>query len=554
MSEINATLAEIRNGPAGPGIGAFFDYDGTIIAGYSAMAFYQHRLRNFEIGPEEATRTMWTALQRKALTEDEFVSLAEIGMRSWAGRTEEDLLELGQRLFVQGIARSLFHDAWRLVKAHQRKGHTVVIASSATRFQVEPMAGELGLDHVLCTPLEVESGVLTGRFGGRSLWGPGKAAAVREFAQTHGVDLGASHAYANGDEDVDFLSGVGHPHAVNPGRGLAGVAAQRRWPVLRFHGGPKRFDPAPAMRTSAMWGAFFSSVGAGLAVGLVNRNRRQGVDLATSLYGQLAPAVGNISIEVQGGEHLWSHRPAVFILNHQSSVMDMVVAFRLLERDFTFVAKKEISRLPVFGQLFGLADVIFVDRSSTARAVEALAPAVEKLRDGISVIIAPEGTRSVTPTVGRFKKGAFRMAMEAGVPVVPLVLRNSGQLMWRDSKIARSGTVEVVVHPPIHVAAWSLDELDERVAEVRELYIRTLEDWPDPNEPRRSDDREQRDPGHRVGRVGRHDAVGRGHVASRGRPPDSFQRRAGGDPRPRARLGPAGGRPRAGHKGDPSAP
>jgi putative phosphoserine phosphatase/1-acylglycerol-3-phosphate O-acyltransferase len=478
MSQIPDTLAEIRNGPDGPDIGAFFDFDGTIIEGYSVMAFYEHRLRNFEIGPEEATRTMWTALQRKTMTEAEFASLAEMGMRSWAGRTEDDLLELGQRLFVQGIAKALFHDAWRLVKAHQRKGHTVAIASSATRFQVEPMARELGVEHVLCTPLEVENGVLTGKLGGRSLWGPGKAAAVREFAEAHDVDLGVSHAYANGDEDVEFLSSVGHPHPVNPGKGLAKVAAQRRWPVLRFQGGPSRFDPLPVMRTSAMWGAFFGSVGTGLTVGLFNRNRRQGVDLATSLYGQLAPALGDVKIEVQGSEHLWSHRPAVFILNHQSSVMDMVVGFRLLEREFTFVAKKELSRLPVFGQLFSLADVIYVDRANTAKAVEALASGVEKLRNGISVVIAPEGTRSVTPTVGRFKKGPFRMAMDAGVPVVPIVLRNSGELMWRDSQVARSGTVEVVVHPPIHVTDWSLDELDKRVAEVRELYIQTLEEWP----------------------------------------------------------------------------
>jgi putative phosphoserine phosphatase / 1-acylglycerol-3-phosphate O-acyltransferase len=478
VSRVPATLAEIRDGHGGPHIGAFFDFDGTIIDGYSAMALYQHRLRNFEIGAEEATRTMWAAVQRKALTEDEFVSLVEMGIRGWAGRTEEDLLELGQRLFVQQIARSLFHDAWRLVKAHQRKGHTVVIASSATRFQVEPMAAELGVDHVLCTPLEVEGGILTGRLGGRSLWGPGKAAAVREFAAAQGVDLGMSHAYANGDEDVEFLSAVGRPHPVNPGKVLARVAGEARWPVLRFQRGPSRFDPRPAMRTSAMWGAFFTSVGAGVAVGLLNRNRRQGVDLATALYGQLAPALGAIGIDVQGAENLWSHRPAVFLVNHQSSVLDMVVAFQLLEREFTFVAKKEISQLPVFGQLFGLADVLFVDRSDTTKAVETLDRGVEKLRGGISVIIAPEGTRSVTPSVGRFKKGAFRMAMEAGVPVVPIVFRNSGELMWRDSQIARSGTVEVVVHPPIDVAGWSRHELDARVAEVRELYVQTLEDWP----------------------------------------------------------------------------
>ena len=186
-----------------------------------------------------------------------------------------------------------------------------------------------------------------------------------------------------------------------------------------------------------MWARSSRRSAPGSPSGCSTGNRRQGVDLATSLYGQLAPALGDIDIKVQGGEHLWSHRPAVFLVNHQSSVMDMVVAFRLLEREFTFVAKAEIAKVPVFGQLFSLADVIFVDRSNTTKAVEALAPGVEKLRNGISVIFAPEGTRSVTPTIGRFKKGAFRMAMEAGVPVVPIVLRNSGELMWRDSQIAR---------------------------------------------------------------------------------------------------------------------
>lgn len=478
---VQALLADIRHGPAGPEIGAFFDFDGTIIEGYSAVALFRHRLKNFEIGPDEAIRTVRVALRgTSSLTEEEFVQLAETGMKGWAGRNEEDLSELGQRLFVQAIAKALFHDAWALVKAHQRRGHTVAIASSATRFQIEPMAKNLCVEHILCTPVEVENGIVTGKIAGRSLWGPGKAAAVDAFAEDHKIDLSASHAYANGDEDVDFLSLVGQPHPVNPAGGLARVAEQRGWPVLRLEGGPSRFDPVPRVRTAAIWGSFFTAVGAGLTVGLLNRDRRQGIDLSTALFGQLGPALGDVKLNVRGSEHLWSHRPAVFLFNHQSSVMDMVVGARLLEREFTFVAKKEISNLPVFGQIFNLADVIFVDRSNTAKALEAMNPGVEKLRSGISVVFAPEGTRSVTPTVGRFKKGAFRMAMDAGVPVVPVVLRNSGELMWRDSQVARPGTVDVVVHPPIHVSDWNLDALDKHIDEVRELYIRTLEDWPAP--------------------------------------------------------------------------
>jgi putative phosphoserine phosphatase/1-acylglycerol-3-phosphate O-acyltransferase len=478
VNQLQATLGEIRSGPGGPTIGVFFDFDGTIIEGYSALAFYNHRLRNFEIGREEATRTVLAAL-RSGMNEEQFAEIAELGIRGWAGRAEEDLDELGQRLFVQGIAGALFHDAWRLVKAHQRRGHTVVIASSATRFQVEPMARELGVQHVLCTPVEIEEGICTGRLAGRPLWGAAKARAVRRFAAENDVDMAASYAYANGDEDVPFLSTVGRPHPVNPGGGLAKTAARRHWPALRFDSGKRRFDPLPAMRTTAMWGGLFASIATGITVGLFNRNKRQGIDLATSLWGHLGAALGDVRLNVSGTEHLWSQRPAVFLFNHQSSFMDMLVAFRLLEREFTFVAKKELANFPVMGPLFKLADVAFVDRADTARAIEALDSVVEKLRSGVSVAISPEGTRSVTPTVGRFKKGGFRMAMAAGVPIVPVVVRNSGELMWRDSQVARSGTIDVVVHPPIDVSDWMVDELDKRIAEVRQLYVDTLEDWPE---------------------------------------------------------------------------
>src|SRR5689334_23403809 len=138
MTTPDTLLEEIRTGPSGPQIAAFFDFDGTLIDGYSAAALYSHRLRNFEIGPAEAAHTVLAGL-RGPLTEDQFAQLVERGIRGWAGRADDDLAELGERLFVQGIASTLFHDAWRLIKAHQRHGHTVVIATSATRFQVGPL-------------------------------------------------------------------------------------------------------------------------------------------------------------------------------------------------------------------------------------------------------------------------------------------------------------------------------------------------------------------------------------------------------------------------------
>jgi len=253
--------------------------------------------------------------------------------------------------------------------------------------------------------------------------------------------------------------------------------------VLHFKRRPRRLDPTPALRTAAMYGSLLTASGTGLTMGVLNRDRRRGVDLATSVFGDLAVAVGDIKIDVIGQEHLWSHRPAVFFINHQSALVDLVVTSRLLRDGFTFVAKKEIARVPVIGPLFRMADVAFLDRADPAKAVAALQPAVDRLRAGTSVVISPEGTRSVTPTVGTFKKGGFHLAMQADVPIVPIVIRNAGEIMWRDAKIAQSGTIDVTVHPPIPTDGWTREDLNAAVTRVQQLYVDTLEDWPAARQP-----------------------------------------------------------------------
>jgi putative phosphoserine phosphatase/1-acylglycerol-3-phosphate O-acyltransferase len=467
----------IRRGPSGPKTIAVFDFDGTLIDGYSATALYEHRLRNLEIGPEEMVRTVRAALG-PTLTEQGFIELLEGGIGGWAGRTEDDVLELGERLFAQGVAGSLFHHAWRLVKAHQRAGHTVVIATSATELQVSPLARELGVEHLLCTRLASEGGVLTGRVAGRPPWGEGKVAVVREFAAARDVELADCHAYANGNEDIPLLEAVGHPHAVNPGSELAAAAAERGWPVLRFQQGPDRLDPRPAIRTAAMYATLIGTAGAGIVAGVLNGDRRQGIDLATTMFGQLGGVIGGIDIEVVGQENAWAARPAVFFINHQSTLIDYVVTARVIRSGYTFVAKAEVKQIPVFGQLFDLAGVAFLDRADRDKAIEALRPAVQKLREGTSVIIAPEGTRSLTPRLGPFKKGGFHLAMQAGVPIVPIVIRNAGEIMWRGAKTARTGKIQVVVHPPVPTEGWTAADIDRARTEVRQLYLDTLDDWP----------------------------------------------------------------------------
>ncbi|GAB90652.1 HAD-IB family hydrolase [Gordonia rhizosphera] len=471
-------LQEIRRSPAGPKVAAFFDFDGTLIDGYSAEALYSERLRNFEVGVPELVSTVRTMLG-PTMSEEQFGRLLSTGVAGWEGRQASDIEELGERLFAQGIAGQLFHEAWRLVKAHQRRGHTIVIATSATRLQVAPLAREIGVDHVLCTELEEHDGVLTGRVAGRPPWGEGKADAVKEFAQNAGINLAKSYAYANGDEDVPFLAAVGKARVVNPQDDLARVANERDWPTIEMRRGTGRLNPLPAVRTAAMYGALVGSSVAGVAIGVLTGRRRRGIDFATSLFAQLASALGDVDVEVIGEKNAWSHRPAVFLINHQSSLIDLLVTTWLLRGGFTAVAKRELADVPVLGQILTMAEFAFVDRGDSERARDAMAEAKRRLDDGVSIVISPEGTRSLTPQVGEFKKGAFHLASQAGVPIVPVVIRNAGELMWRNAKTTRNGTVQVVVHEPIPTVGFQKSDIDRTVREVHDLYVETLENWPE---------------------------------------------------------------------------
>jgi putative phosphoserine phosphatase/1-acylglycerol-3-phosphate O-acyltransferase len=120
----------------------------------------------------------------------------------------------------------------------------------------------------------------------------------------------------------------------------------------------------------------------------------------------------------------------------------------------------------------------FVDRGNTAQARKALEPVVDRINEGYSLAISPEGTRSATPRMARFKKGAFHMAMQAGVPIVPVVIRNAGLHLWRGSMVMRPGTIDVAVLPPVSVADWTTEDLDDRVGEVHAMFRAALEDWP----------------------------------------------------------------------------
>jgi putative phosphoserine phosphatase/1-acylglycerol-3-phosphate O-acyltransferase len=218
------------------------------------------------------------------------------------------------------------------------------------------------------------------------------------------------------------------------------------------------------------------------AIGLagISRSRRRGVNFFTSLWPGLVLTTAGVSIDVVGDQNLAVQRPAVFIFNHRN-MFDVFVAAALVRRDWTAVGKKELANNPIAGTVGRVVDAVFVDRDDTAAAVDSLRKMENLAKAGLSIIVAPEGTRIGAPRVGAFKKGSFRIAMSAGIPIVPIVIRNVESIAVRNSLLLRPGRVEVAVLKPVPVHEWTLADLSDRIAEVRQSFVDTLNDWPRPS-------------------------------------------------------------------------
>lgn len=470
------SVAEIAASPPGPEIGAFFDLDGTLVAGFTGVILTQERFWRRDMGIGELIGMVHAGLNHQ-LGRIEFEELITKASSALRGRAISDLDEIGERLFVQKIASRIYPEMRELVRAHQARGHTVVLSSSALTIQVEPVARFLGIDNTLANKFELDDhDVLTGRVVEPILWGRGKATAVQRFATEHGVDLQESYFYADGDEDVSLMYLVGNPRPTNPEGKMAAVARRRGWPTQRF---TSRSGTGIVGQLRMLAGAgSMLPIGAGaVGWGLLTRSRRRGVNFFTANFPQLVLALTGVRLNVLGAHNLTAQRPAVFLFNHRNQA-DPIIAAALVRDNWITVGKKELERDPIAGTLGRLTDAAFVDRDDVAAAVQSLRVVEERAKNGLSVLIAPEGTRVDTTEVGPFKKGPFRIAMAAKIPIVPIVVRNAEILAARDSLMFNPGTVDVAVFPPSSVADWTVDDLDDRIAGVRQLYLDTLANWP----------------------------------------------------------------------------
>ncbi len=184
--------------------------------------------------------------------------------------------------------------------------------------------------------------------------------------------------------------------------------------------------------------------------------------------------LSGVKVDVKGLELLDPKQPYVFISNHWS-YLDAVPLFAFTGRRMGLVAKKELLKVPILGYGMGFVNVIAIDRSNRERAVETIRIATERVRSGISFGVCAEGTRALPGEMLPFKKGAFHMAVQVGVPIVPIAFKNSDQLMGKGTGEAWPGTIEMVMFPPVETAWVSSDEdLQRLVDQVQGMIMKEL--------------------------------------------------------------------------------
>lgn len=176
----------------------------------------------------------------------------------------------------------------------------------------------------------------------------------------------------------------------------------------------------------------------------------------------------DIRLTVEGREHLPDTDETFVVMSNHQSHYDIPTVFHAYGRPLRMVAKKELFRVPIWGRAMRVAKFVELDRANRDRAIESLNAARETLRSGISIWIAPEGTRSRTGELGEFKKGGFHLALGTDTRILPVSIMGTRQVLPAKGRRVRPGAdVRVVFSEPVDVTAYGQERKDDLRAEVR---------------------------------------------------------------------------------------
>lgn len=220
-------------------VGAFFDFDRTLIAENSAASWVRREVREGRLGRRQAAQAgLWFAAYHLGFA-DLHAAFAK-GASSIRGQAESDMAGRTRRWFEEEVRATLLPDAVDAVEEHRRRGHHLVLLTSSSPYVAEPAAELLGLDGYLCTRFAVDGdGLFTGELVLPICYHEGKVTHAREYASARGVDLERSYFYTDSFSDLPMLLAVGVPRVVNPDPRLRREARRRGWEVLTWAPGAR---------------------------------------------------------------------------------------------------------------------------------------------------------------------------------------------------------------------------------------------------------------------------------------------------------------------------
>jgi 1-acyl-sn-glycerol-3-phosphate acyltransferase len=183
--------------------------------------------------------------------------------------------------------------------------------------------------------------------------------------------------------------------------------------------------------------------------------------------------VSDVKVKVSGLEHLDKENPYIYMSNHQGSY-DIFALLSCLPVQFRWIAKKELFAIPILGWAMSAANYISIDRSEMRKALKSIERAAGKIRGGVSVVIFPEGTRSRDGFIQPFKRGGFTLALKSGVPIIPITINGSRDVMPRDSMRVRPGEIRVTIDRSVETSPYSLKERNVLMEKIRGILERNL--------------------------------------------------------------------------------